>query len=386
MVNHNTDQRLQLIRQEINAVDEELLHILNKRAALSLEVGQIKAEHTDTIFKPSRERQVLENLEAKNNGPLPNAHVRNIWREIFSSSRALQRPQRVAYLGPEGTFSYFAGVEYLGSSVKFTPYANFHDIFCAVHKGECELGIVPLENSLQGTVGQCFDLFYNFEVFIHAEVFYQVSHALLSKVTSLNQIKRVYSHSQPLTQCDNWLRINLPTAELVPVESTANAANRAMEDMESAAIGNIALANISNLNVLAKNIENSSDNWTRFVIIAKEDNSLPLPSASAHAQEHKKTSILFTLTDRPGSLAGVLACLAENSVNMRKLESRPLRLSSAESWRYVFFADVEADLEHVSYEKLVQELRALCNSFRILGSYPTVPAFSHVADDQGGVL
>ncbi len=381
-MNSNIDERLQLIRQEINAVDEELLHILNKRATLSLEVGQIKAKHTDTIFKPSRERQVLDSLELKNTGPLPNAHVRNIWREIFSSSRALQRPQRVAYLGPEGTFSYFAGVEYLGSSVEFAPYTNFHDIFSAVHKGECELGIVPLENSLQGTVGQCFDLFYNFEVFIHAEVFFHVSHALLSKSNTLSQIKRIYSHSQPLTQCDNWLRIHVPWAELVPVESTAIAAKRAEKDEQGAAIGNMALANLSHLNILAKAIENSPDNWTRFVIIAKEDNSLALPNVSNNTQEHKKTSILFTLTDRPGSLASVLACLAQNNVNMRKLESRPLRLSSAESWRYVFFADVEADLEQNNYTSLVQELRDLCNSFRILGSYPTVPAFSHTGHDN----
>ncbi len=377
-------KRLQCIRQEINAVDEELLHILNKRAALSLEVGQIKSEHTDTIFKPSRERQVLDNLEAKNNGPLPNAHVKNIWREIFSSSRALQRPQRVAYLGPEGTFSYFAGVEYLGNSVEFTPYTNFHDIFSAVHKAECELGIVPLENSLQGTVGQCFDLFYNFEVFIHAEVFFHISHALLSKANKLSQIKRVYSHSQPLTQCDNWLRINVPWAELVPVESTAIAAKRAEKDEQGAAIGNVALANLSHLHILAKAIENSPDNWTRFVIIAREDNSLALPNTGVHPYEDKKTSILFTLTDRPGSLASVLTCLAQNSVNMRKLESRPLRLSSAESWRYVFFADVEADLEQNNYNNLVQELRELCNSFRILGSYPTVPAFSHVTNSNHG--
>ncbi len=383
----NNQDRLQKIRQEINAVDEELLQILNKRATLSLEVGHIKAEQTDTIFKPSRERQVLDNLEHNNKGPLPSAHIRNIWREIFSSSRALQRPQKVAYLGPEGTFSYFAGVEYLGSSVEFSPYTNFHDIFNAVHKNECELGIVPLENSLQGTVGQCFDLFYNFEVFIHAEVFFHISHALLSKSSSLSHIKRIYSHSQPLTQCDNWLRINLPTAELIPVESTAIAAKRAEKDLESAAIGNIALANISDLNILAKAIENSTDNWTRFVIIAKEDNSLNLPTTCNNTQEHKKTSILFTLTDKPGSLACVLASLAKNNVNMRKLESRPLHLSSGECWRYVFFADVEADLEQDNYDNLLQELREICNSFRILGSYPTVPAFSHVTHaNQAGVL
>ncbi len=374
-----TNNRLQEIRQEIDDVDKELLRILNKRASLSLEVGHIKAHSTETILKPQRELQLLDSLEANNVGPLPNSHIRSIWREILSSSRALQRPQKVAYLGPEGTFSYFAGMEYLGKSVEFSPHTNFHDIFSAVQAGECELGVVPLENSLQGTVGQCFDLFYNFDVSIQAELFLRISHALFSKATALSQIKRIYSHAQPLTQCDNWLRANVPNAELVPVESTAAAANRAIDDEHGAAIGHQALAEMFGLNCLASTLENSVDNWTRFVIISKADYNSILPNLQQSVQNQRKTSILFTLTDRPGSLALVLTTLAKNGINMRKLESRPLRLSGGECWRYVFFADVEADFEQNQHAHLVQELREICNSFRILGAYSTVPAFANIA-------
>ncbi len=375
------DMRLKNIRQEIDAVDTELLRILNKRAALSLEVGQIKAQDDGIIFRPEREREVLEGLENKNKGLLPNAHLRSIWREIFSSSRALQRPQKVAYLGPEGTFSYFAGMEYLGKSVDFQACANFHEIFYAVHNGQCELGVVPLENSLQGTVGQCFDLFYNFEVCIKSELFLRISHALMSKLKSMAKIKRIYSHPQPLAQCDAWLRANMPSAELIPVESTAAAASQAAEDEHGAAIGHMALGDMFNLNILSTSIENSADNWTRFVIISKcaeMEHISPENSSGLTEHEHKKTSIIFTLIDKPGSLSSILSALAKNSINMRKLESRPLHLSSGECWRYVFFADVEADLNLEKHAGLVQKMRELCNSFRILGAYSTVPPFSHV--------
>ncbi len=377
----NINERLKEIRQEIDLVDSELLQILNKRATLSLEVGRIKAQDGGTIFKPAREREVLERLAKNNNGPLPHAHVRSIWREIFSSSRALQRPQKVAYLGPEGTFSYFAGMEYLGQSVELKPHANFHDIFYAVHGGECELGVVPLENSLQGTVGQCFDLFYNFEVSIQAELFLRINHALLSKASAFTEIKRIYSHPQPLAQCDVWLRANLPQAELVPVESTSAAARHAASDEHSAAIGHSALSDMFSLNILAGSIENSVDNWTRFVIISKADmdKKMALPEHSSVAESgHKKTSLIFTLIDKPGSLSSMLGALAKSGINMRKLESRPLRLSSGECWRYVFFADVEDDITQEKHKELVQTLRELCNSFRVLGAYPTVPPFSHV--------
>ena len=381
--------RMGEIRESINALDAQLLDLLNRRAALSLEVGSIKArDATGIIFKPLREREVVDRLKAKSSGPLPATHIENIWREILSSSRALQRPQKVAYLGPEGTFSHFAGMEYLGNAVDFQPCRDLHEIFRLVHERQCELGVVPLENSLQGTVGQSFDLFYRYPVYIQAELFTRVSHALLSSTDALAGITRIYSHPQPLAQCDAWLRANVPGVALIPAESTAAAARRAAGEPGAAAIGHASLSAMLPLRVLANAIEDEPNNWTRFVIIGPvsahaSDWRAPSPMpVSAHVRDgQSKTSLLFTLPDRAGALATVLDSLAVHGINMRKLESRPLRQFGAANarggigtdWKYVFFADVECDLEQDIHAPLVQQLKEACVTFRILGGYPTGP-------------
>lgn len=377
--------RLAAVRQEIDAVDTELLALCNRRAALSLEVGRIKAGGQGVIFKPLREREVLDKLVARNGGPLPENHLRNIWREILSSSRALQRPQNVAYLGPEGTFSYFAGVEYLGRAATFRPCNDIAQVFDEVASGHCELGVVPLENSLQGTVGVSFDLFLKHRVYIQAELFSRISHCLLSNAPSLAQVRTVYSHPQPLAQCGGWLRAHLPDAGLVPVESTAAAARRAAGREDAAAIGHIRLADLTGLAVLARRIEDEEGNWTRFVIIGPGD-SWEARAAGPQTTPHPghtgadKTSLLFTTPDRAGALSAVLDLLARHGINMRKLESRPLR---GEAWKYVFFADVESDLEDPVHQPLMDALRAVCTSVRVLGSYPTGPQLDR-QDERGG--
>lgn len=364
--------RLAVIRKEIDSVDSQLLALCNRRAALSLEVGRIKADVPGIIFKPLREKEVLDGLAAHNPGPLPEDHLRAIWREIFSSSRALQRPQNVAYLGPEGTFSYFAGVEYLGHAAHFHPCNDLTEVFEEVASGQCELGVAPLENSLQGTVGVSFDLFLKHEVYIQAELFSRISHCLLSNAPSLAAVRTVYSHPQPLAQCGVWLRAHLPGAALVPVESTAAAAQRAASSPDAAAIGHGKLADLLGLGVLARRIENEPGNWTRFVIIgpssARHGGRLSGPQPGHTGAD--KTSLLFTTPDKAGALSGVLELLASHGVNMRKLESRPLR---GQCWKYVFFVDVECDLEDPRYAALLTQLHEACTSFRILGSYPTGP-------------
>lgn len=363
--------RLAVIRREIDAVDQDLLAIFNRRAALSLEVGRIKAGVTDAIFKPMREKEVLDSLAAGNPGPLPNDHLRAIWREIFSSSRALQRPQNVAYLGPEGTFSYFAGVEYLGHAARFRPCTDITQVFQEVASGQCELGVVPLENSLQGTVGVSFDLFLKYDVHIQAELFSRISHCLLSNAPSMAAVRTVYSHPQPLAQCGAWLRAHMPNAGLVPVESTAAAAQFAAGKENAAAIGHGKLADLMGIAVLASHIEDEPGNWTRFVIIGPGD--AHTGNAGGPQPGHTgadKTSLLFTTADRAGALSSVLDLLAANGINMRKLESRPLR---GQRWKYVFFADVESDLEDPRYAPLLDKLHEVCTSFRILGSYATGP-------------
>lgn len=367
-------QRLQEIRGEIDAVDRELLRLLNERASLSREVGRIKATEPGIIFKPMRERDLLDKLAALNPGTLPEEHLRAIWREVLSSSRALQRPQNVAYLGPEGTFSYFAGVEYLGHMASFHPCRDIAGVFEKVCSGDCELGVVPLENTLQGTVGVSLDLFLRHPVFIQAELFSRISHSLMSQEQALADIRAVYSHAQPLAQCGLWLRQHLPNAALVPVESTAAAARRAAAEPGGAAIGHVRLADMTGLNILARGIEDESDNWTRFVIIGPESARMAA-RAPGHARADK-TSILFTLPDRAGTLSAVLTLLAGRGINMRKLESRPMR---SHAWRYVFFADVESDMEDSVYADLLEELGQCCTSFRILGRYPAGPQLDRMS-------
>ncbi len=355
-------QRLAELRTEIDAIDLAVLDLLSRRAGCSLEVGRIKAGTRDMIFKPFREKEVMDKLLAVSDGTLPEKHLRAIYREIFSSSRRLQRPQQVAYLGPEGTFSYFAGVEFLGHNADYLPKPSFEDVFSAVSAGEAELGIVPLENSLNGTVGQCLDLFFRHAVYIQSEIFCKISHCCLGKAERLADVKVVYSHPQPLAQCSGWLKANLPSAKVVPVESTAAAAARVVEDPGSVALGHQALAPMFGLSVLAAGIEDLPDNWTRFVVIGLD------PADDGHRD---KTSLLFTLPDKPGSLAAVLNVLAARGINLKKLESRPMR---GEKWKYVFFVDVEADLGRDEYGVALRELGESCHTLRILGSYPAGPS------------
>ena len=354
-------RRVAELREQFDKTDQIILSSLNQRAQLSIEMGKIKAASNDTIFKAAREKELLQSLIVKNPGPLPEDHLMSIYREILSSSRRLQQPQEVAYLGPEGTFSFFAGIEYLGNSMEFRPRNNFNDVFHAVAAKEAELGIIPLENSLQGSVGQCLDLFLKYSVYIQAEVFCKISHSLLSNESSLSSVKTVYSHHQPLEQCANWLRTHLPDANIIPVESTAAAARKVAGLKEGAAIGHIKLSEMLGLGILSQNIEDLPDNWTRFVIIGRT-----LPAGNSH----DKTSLVFSLPDKSGALVNVLEILAEKKINMKKLESRPMR---SEKWQYVFFADVECDLARPEYAELVKDLGHACHTLRILGSYPSGP-------------
>ncbi len=352
------NKRLKDIREGINSIDEQLLDILNRRAEFCMEVGKIKSTSKESIFKPFREKEVLERLKALNPGVLPEDHLLKIYREILSSSRKLQRPQEVMYLGPEGTFSYFVGVEYLGHSTDFKPCNNLKDVFRSVASKEAELGIIPLENSLRGSVGQSLDMFLDYDVYIQAEVFCKISHSLLSSENSLSDIQTVYSHPKALEQCSEWLRIHLPDARIIPMESTARAAEKVVNQEKCAAVGHNRLGKMFNLNILTKNIEDLPDNWTRFMIIG---------STPPKEGDKDKTSILFTLPDKSGALVQVLNILARNGLNMKKLESRPM---PTRKWNYVFFTDIECDLTGIKYEEMINDLNRNCKSLRILGSYP----------------
>lgn len=356
------DNGLDALRADIDEVDARLLALLNRRAELSLAVGRLKTATAGPVFRPERESAILRRLAGLSQGPLPTAHIKAIWSEIFSSSRALQRPRRIAFLGPEGTHSHAAATGYFGQSMSYQPCRNFREVFASVRAGVCDLGVIPLENALQGTVGQCFDLFMEYEVFIQAEFVNRIRHCLLSMAPSLAEIRAVHSHPQALAQCEHWLRAHLPEAVLIPAESTAAAARFCLESADSASIGNESLSTLLSLPVLAADVEDEADNQTRFVIIG-----LTPPDAGALARPaNVRSSVVFTLPDHPGSLAAVLNLLASASVNLRKLESRPSRL---ERWKYAFFAELDVDLSAPEQARVWAALKESCHSVRLLGVY-----------------
>ncbi len=376
-----TDWRdmLAMRRREIDALDAELLKLLNQRAEISLEIGRLKQKNVQgqgafLVHDPIRERELLAKLEAANGGPLTNGQIRAIWTEIMSASRRLQRPQKAAYLGPEGTFSHIAAAEFLGQSAELCACPSFDAVFRCVQDGECDAGVVPLENSLQGTVGQNFDLLWRYNLCIRAEFTSRIRHSLLSIESDLSNVRVVYSHPQPLVQCGQWLRENLPSASLVPVSSTAAAAERAAGERGCAAIGHCALGERFGLSTLASGIEDEPINWTRFVLLVP--NTAKAPTGIAD-----KTSVLFTLPDRAGALSSVLAIFAVGGVNIRKLESRPL---PGECWKYMFFADLESNLCAESMAPIVDRLKEACLTFRVLGSY--VSSMSPEEGSPGGRL
>ena len=357
-----SEHRLQKIREQIDQLDASIVGLLNKRAALSLEVGELKSRSLDTVFKPFREKEVLNRLHSLGPGILPEDHLQSIYREILSSSRRLQQPQTVAYLGPEGTFTHQAALEYLGHSMNFTSCPTLHDVFLNVDSRKADLGVIPLENSIQGSVGQSLDLFLQYKVYIHAELYSRISHALLSATLDQDQIRIIYSHPQALAQCSSWLRTNMPQATVVPVDSTATAAAKAeQEGPGAAAIGHPQLMSRYNLQIVAQDIQDLPDNWTRFLVIG------PTPTQSS---SRDKTTLLFTTPDKPGALAAILNLLASEGLNLTKLESRPMQ---GEKWKYVFFMDVQCDLSQEHYQAIMNSLTKLCHTMRILGCYPTGP-------------
>ncbi len=366
------------LRRQIDDVDARLLELLNRRAGLSLAVGQAKRQVSGKVFDPAREARLLEGLAERNQGPLKTEHIISIWRAVLSASRSLQKPCTVAYLGPEGTFSYFAAMDFLGESMTFVPCRDFNEIFRGVSLGRFDAGVIPLENSIHGTITQSFDLFSQYEVNIQAEFFSRISNSLLSREKELEKINTVYSHAQPLGQCASWLRAHLPGARLVSVESTAAAAWKASREDGAAAIGHRSMAEKLNMSSLADDIQDDTANWTRFVLVRAGE----IPAGSRHEAESEKfkSSLLFTVKNRAGTLSDVLNVFSAHKVNMTKLESRPLK---GKCWDYVFFADVECDLAAAARADLISDLAACCTSLRVLGCYPEGPRLDSTANTTG---
>jgi chorismate mutase / prephenate dehydratase len=350
------------LRQKIDAVDRELLALLNRRAGLALEVGEIKKQEGSVVFRPEREAQVIDGLKAGNSGPLQSDSVAPIWREIMSACRALETPTRVAYLGPAGTFSEEAALGFFGSSIVRVPCASIDEVMHATTAGSADFGVVPVENSTEGVVARSLDLFLTTPLFIIGETSLVVRQNLLRKVDSVEAIEAVCAHPQALAQCHRWLSHHLPDAERRPVASNAEGARLASLDARVAGIAGQRAAGEYGLHVVAPAIQDDPHNRTRFAIVTHPQRH-PQPKASGH----DCTSLVVSVNNRPGAVHDMLVPLKNHGVSMSRFESRPARSGQ---WEYYFYIDVEGHPDEPRVEAALKELRGVCAYFKILGTYP----------------
>ena len=353
---------LATLRQRIDALDRELLALLNRRAALALEGGEIKKREGSVVFRPEREAQVIDGLKAVNAGPLATDSVAPIWREIMSACRALETPTRVAYLGPAGTFSEQAALGFFGSSIVRVPCTSIDEVFRTTSAGAADFGVVPVENSTEGVVARSLDLFLHTPLFIIGETSLFVRHNLLRRVEGSEGVAAVLAHPQALAQCHQWLAAHLPQAERRPVASNAEGARLAAQDPTLAAIASERAASEYGLHVVAPGIQDDPHNRTRFAIVS-DPHRHPAPAASGH----DCTSLVVSVPNRPGAVHDMLVPLKSHGVSMSRFESRPARSGQ---WEYYFYIDIEGHPDQPQVAAALTELRAACAFFKVLGTYP----------------
>ena len=345
-------------RRQIDRIDDQLLSLLNRRAALAKEIGRVKAKTGENVFSSGRELEILGRLTEKNSGPIPDESVEDIFQTIFTACRSLQRRVRIAYLGPEATFTQQVAIKHFGRNGEFTPVPSIRDVFVEVGRRRADFGVVPIENSTEGVVNHTLDMFMDSNLHIVAEREEPISHNLLSASGRRSAIKAIYSHPQALAQCRNWIDSHLPGVAIHETASTADAAVHATLDGSSAAIASLLAAQTYHLKPVALNIEDSADNATRFLVIGHD---IPEPSG------RDKTSVLFSIKDRVGALYEILQPFRTAGVNLTKIESRPTK---KKAWEYIFFVDFIGHQSEKRVQKALGELRKRCKLLKVLGSYP----------------
>ncbi|VAW71343.1 Chorismate mutase I / Prephenate dehydratase [hydrothermal vent metagenome] len=347
------------LRQKIDALDKQLQDMLNMRARYAQQVAEIKREVEDDpeFYRPEREAAVLQRVQERNKGPLSNEEVTRLFREVMSACLALEQVLKVAYLGPEGTFTQAAALKHFGHSVNVMSMSSINEIFREVESGACHYGVVPVENSTEGVINHTLDMFMNSPLQICGEVELRIHHNLMS-IAPMDDIKRVYSHSQSLAQCRGWLDSHLPAVDRISVSSNAEAARLAHQSNEAAAIAGESAADIYQLNYLAKNIEDDPDNTTRFLIVGRH----PVSSNGID-----KTSLLVSAGNKVGTLHRLLQPFVKHEISMTRIESRPSRRGM---WDYVFFIDINGHIEDEVIKTAIEELNNEAMSVKVLGSYP----------------
>ncbi len=360
--NDNTPS-LSEIRERIDDIDERIQALINERARFAQEVGRSKGDATSAVdyYRPEREADVLRRVEARNDGPLRNEEMLRLFREIMSACLAQQEPLKVGFLGPEGTFTQTAVFKHFGHSVRALPFHTIDEVFQEVESGAADFGVVPIENSTEGSVNNTLDMFLTSPLKIGGEVELRIEQHLLGSEPGLDNIQRICAHEQSLAQCRGWLREHLPEVELIGVSSNAAGARRARDEQGTAAIGPDVAAAVYDLELLVNNIEDRPDNATRFLIIGRE-----LLAASGE----DKTTILVSAEDTAagsGILFQLLKPFADHGVSLTRIESRPSR---RRNWDYVFFCDLEGHASESPVAEALEELKSKASLFKILGAYP----------------
>jgi chorismate mutase/prephenate dehydratase len=353
------------LRNEIDSLDRQLLSLVNQRAHVAEQVGELKKQEGTAFFRPDRVAQVIEKIQSNNPGPLKGAHVAAIWREIMSACLALESPQRVAVLGPEGTFTEEAAVQYFGGAADFLYCNTFEEVFHATAAGSAQYGVVGVENSTEGVVNRTLDMFRNTPCHIVGEVSLLIRHHLLRSTNTLEGIEVVAAHPQALAQCHAWLSKHLPHAERRPVESNAEGARLAAQNPTWAGISSERAAQQFGLHIVSHAIQDDAYNRTRFAIIC-----LPHTLATPAPTGKDCTSLVISVPNRPGAVHDLLVPLKKHGVSMTRFESRPARTGQ---WEYYFYIDLEGHPAQPHVAHALQELQALSAFYKVLGTYP-VPA------------
>ncbi len=350
---------LKKLRGDIDQIDNQILDLLNQRANVVVAVGKEKeGSSPGSFYVPSREKAIYERLTRQNSGPFPNQAVCKVFREIISASLNLEQPMRVAFLGPQSTFTHQAALTQFGLSAQLVPLKSIPAVFEEVERGRADYGVVPVENSTEGAVNHTLDMFFDSELQMIAEVMLEISHNLLSRSGDLSQVSKIVSHPQPLAQCRHWLETNVAEVPLLDVASTAAAAQMAADDESVAAIAGDAAAIQYDLHIVKAKIEDNPHNLTRFLVIGKKT-----PEKSGA----DKTSIMFSVKDEPGILYRMLEPFSKRGINLAKIESRPMK---QKAWEYIFFLDLIGHVDDALIRPAIEELRGHCHFLKVLGSYP----------------
>lgn len=356
----SSERRLAELRAAIDGCDDELLALLNRRAALTIEVGEVKRAEGEAVefYRPDREARILRRLLAANPGPLPDEALARLVREVISTCLSLEQPLRIAYLGPEGTYTHAAARKHFGGAVSLVPQASVGEVFREVEARACDYGVVPIENSVGGSINTTLDCLAESSARVCGEVVLAIHHQLLGHPSTLAEVRRVYAHAQAFEQCRGWLQAQLPGIERVALASNAAAAMRAVAERDAVAIAGVEAERIYALPALARNIEDNPHNTTRFAVLGRS-----MPAASGA----DRTLVMFSTANEAGALHRMLGVLADRGISMSRIESRPLRTGV---WDYLFFVDLLGHADDADVAEALRAMEAGAAAFKVLGSCP----------------